>query len=191
MRSNKYILAAGLLFLFLALSGCGTKKKVVSTPTPEPEPEPEVPTWHSCLIQGAQATVITADDKLSAAVTMQTVHDSLLVISVMPMLGMEMMRLEATPTDLIAIDKIHGRYAKATYAEINSKLTPDLNWDILQQLCTAELPTGSERARLVYSYGGEKAEIIIVYTPRKLDVPVRVFHQRLDKYTQIDISRWL
>ena len=48
---------------------------------------------------------------------MQTVHDSMIVISVMPMLGMEMMRVEATPTQIIAIDKLHGRYAKATFAD--------------------------------------------------------------------------
>ena len=122
---------------------------------------------------------------------MQTVHDSMIVISVMPMLGMEMMRVEATPTQIIAIDKLHGRYAKATYADLNRQLTPSLNWDILQQLCTAELPTGPEKARLVYTFGKERLELIIHYPPRKLDVPVRMTNQRLTKYTEIDVSKFL
>lgn len=122
---------------------------------------------------------------------MQTVHDSMIVISVMPMLGMEMMRVEATPTQIIAIDKLHGRYAKATFADLNRRLTPSLNWDILQQLCTAELPTGPEKARLVYTFGKERLEIIINYPPRKLDVPVRMTNQRLTKYTEIDVSKFL
>lgn len=122
---------------------------------------------------------------------MQTVHDSMIVISVMPMLGMEMMRVEATPTQIIAIDKLHGRYAKATFADLNRQLTPSLNWDILQQLCTAEMPTGPEKARLVYTFGKERLELIINYPPRKLDVPVRMTNQRLTKYTEIDVSKFL
>lgn len=185
-------LSKTIIFLFAALMfiGCGTKKKVAET-VQETKEEPVVPVWHTCLIQGARATVTTDEDRISAAITMQTVHDSMLVISIMPMLGIEMARLEATPTEMIAIDKMHGKYAKATYAELNRQLTPDLNWDILQQIASAELPTGDEKARLQYAFGEETIEIVIDYSPRKTDVPVRVTNQRLDKYTQVDISRWL
>ena len=183
-----------IVFLLAAmmLIGCGTKKKVVFSDTMEQEvTEPEVPAWHTCLIQGARATVITEEDKISATVTMQTVRDSMIIISVMPMLGIEMARLEATPLEIIAIDKIHGRYAVGTFAELNRKLTPTLNWDILQQICTGELPTGDEKARLQYMFGEDLVQIIIDYTPRKLDVPVRMVNQRLDKYTRVDVSRFL
>ena len=176
-----------VLSSLLLLCGCGAKKKVVQPV----EPEPEIPTWHTCLIQGAQATVIMDEDKLSSAVTMQTVHDSMIVISVMPMFGLEMMRVEATPTQLIAIDKVHGQYAKATFADLNKQLTPSLNWDILQQVCTAELPTGPEKARLVYTFGKKQIELILTYPPRKIDVPVRMTNQRLNKYTEIDVSKFL
>ena len=128
---------------------------------------------------------------MSAAIMMQAVRDSMLVISVMPMLGMEMIRLEATPTELTAIDKIHGRYAKATYADLNRKLTPSLNWDVLQQICSAELPTGNEKARLQYAFGEQTIELVIDYGKRQLDVPVRVVNQPLNKYTEVDISQWL
>jgi hypothetical protein len=134
---------------------------------------------------------MTDEDKLSSAVTMQTVHDSMIVISVTPMFGMEMMRVEATPTEVIAIDKIHGRYAKATFAQLNKQLTPSLNWDILQQICTAELPTGPEKARLVYTFGKKQIELVLSYPPRKIDVPVKMTNQRLNKYTEIDVSKFL
>ena len=101
------------------------------------------------------------------------------------------MRLEATPLDFVGIDKIHGQYAKATYAEVNHKLTPSLNWDVLQDLCSAELPLGSEKARLIYTFGDDVVELIVEYTPRQLDVPVRVSALPVNRYTQVDISRWL
>lgn len=134
---------------------------------------------------------MTDEDKLSSAVTMQTVHDSMIVISVTPMFGMEMMRVEATPTEIIAIDKLHGRYAKATFADLNKQLTPSFNWEILQQICTAELPTGDKKARLLYTFSGKTIELILDYPPRKIDVPVKMTKQRLTKYTEIDVSKFL
>ena len=188
MRFNKYIVYAYCAYIILALTACGTKKRIVKS---EGSGDMSRPSWHSCFIQGAHATVTTNEDRMSSVITMQTVRDSMLVISVMPMLGMEMLRIEATPTELIAIDKLHGQYAIASYAELNRQLTPDLNWDVLQQLCSAELPTGNEKARLQYVFNNETIELVVDYTPRLTDVPVRVTNQRLDRYTQIDISKWL
>ena len=174
-------------FSLLLIPSCGTKKGAVS---PQPAAVSE-PAWHTCLIQNARATVTLNEQQLSANVTMQTVRDSMIVISVMPMLGMEMMRIEATPIEITAIDKLHGQYAKSTYADINRQLTPNLNWNELQQLCTAELPTGEQRARYAYIFGEQIIELVIAYPARKLDVPVRMQQMRLDKYTRIDVSKWL
>ncbi|MBQ3632945.1 MAG: DUF4292 domain-containing protein [Paludibacteraceae bacterium] len=177
-----------IVVLSLVLWGCGTKKKAV---TPEQPSVPEVPSWRTCVIQNAHATAIRGGDRLASQITMQTVRDSMIVISVMPMFGMEMLRVEATPLLITAIDKIHGQYAQATYAEVNRLLTPSLNWDVLQQLCSAELPTGAEKARLVYTFGDEQIELVVDYTPRRLDVPVRMNSLRTNKYKKIDISQWL
>ena len=73
----------------------------------------------------------------------------------------------------------------------NRQLTPSLNWDILQQICTAELPTGDKKARLVYTFGKKQIELILDYPPRKIDVPVKMNRQRLTKYTEIDVSKFL
>ena len=180
---NKYLFLLAALFLI----SCGTKKKITETH----QPEVSQPTWHTCLIQNAKATLSMDGNRLSATVTMQTVHDSMLVISVMPLLGIEVARFEATPLELTGINKFDGTYATITFAELNRTLTPSLNWDILQQTCTAELPTGTEKARLVYQLGEKTIELIIDYTPRRLDVPVRVSHQNLSRYKKIDISKWL
>ena len=172
----------------LLLAGCGVKKKVQPAPVPA---EPEVPAWHTCLIQGARATLRVNNDRIDATVTMQTVHDSMLVISVTPLLGMEMVRFEATPFELTGINKIDGTYATTTYTAVNKRLTPTVNWDVLQQLCTAELPTGSEQARLLYTLGDKTIELIVNYPARRLDVPVRVSRMNTSRYRKIDIEKWL
>jgi len=172
--------------LLLTLPGCGTKKNAVGSQAQVSEP-----TWHTCLVQGARANISMDGEGISATLTMQTVRDSLLIINVMPMLGIEMVRIEATPTEVIAVNKLDGVYAQATFAEINRVLTPSVNWDILQQICTAELPTGSDKARLLYSVGDKTIELVITYPARQTDVPLRIKRQRLDNYTQMDISQWL
>lgn len=191
MRFSKYTLALALA-LAVSLVGCKSKKKVAEV-AQEPKVEiPAPPAWHTCLISSARATVNKDGSSFTSPVTMQVVRDSMLVISVTPMFGIEAFRLEATPFEIIGFDKLHGQFAKATYAEINHKLTPTLNWDVLQQLCSAELPTGSERARLYYTFGDDAIELVINYnTPRQIDVPVRVNNLRTDRYTQVDINKWL
>lgn len=189
MRSKFYIWVVCCWLLAIGFAGCGVKKGVQSTERTE-DKTPE-PTWHTCLIQGAKATVTTSSEKINATVTMQTVRDSMIIIHVMPMLGIEMARLEATPEQMTAIDKVHNVYATATYKELNKQLTPKITWKQLQQLSSAELPTGSDKAHLQYTIGDETIDIVLHYTPRKTDVPVKMNGLRLNKYTKIDISKWL
>ena len=181
----------GLLSLILCLgvlTSCGVKRKAA---TPTFADEPAAPAWQTCLIQGAKITLITPEDKFTSSATMQVERDSVLVISVTPMLGIEMFRIEATPALITAIDKMHAQYAQATYDEINGKLVPKLTWETLQQICSAELPTGDRRARMLYSYGDDNIEIIIDYPERQIDVPIRTNPARLDRYTRINIKKWL
>ena len=184
MKRYRYIV---FVLAALLMTGCGVKKKAVS----DQPSEVSQPTWQTCLIQGAKATISKEGERYSGAVTMQTVRDSMIVVSVMPLLGIEMIRLEATPQQLKAIDKVHGQYAETTFTELNNKLTPTLSWEILQQVCSAELPTGPNKARLMYALGKEQIEITIDYTAPMVDVPVRVNRIRTDRYTKIDITKWL
>ena len=190
MNPYKHIIIAFvILCLSVILTGCGAQKKMASTSVEEPVEQ--TPAWHTCLMQGARASLTLNDSQYSANITMQTVRDSMIVISVMPLFGIEALRLEATPLEIIGIDKLHGQYVETTFAELNRKLTPSLNWDVLQQLCSGELPTGSDRARLLYTFGDDVIELTVTYPVRQLDVPVRVTNQRTDRYTKIDISKWL
>lgn len=187
MKRTLYIFC---LLAVVLLTGCGVNKRAATKPIVELQ-EDETPVWQTCLIQGARVTIVTDGGRVSANATMQVVRDSMLIISVMPMFGIEMMRLEATPEQIIGIDKMHGQYAVTTFDAANSKLVPALTWEDLQAFCTAELPLGSERARLFYTFGDELIEISVTYPARMTDVPLRMGRLPLDRYTQIDISQWL
>ena len=178
----------GMMCCALVLVSCGTKRKMAVGQETAAE---SAPMWHTCLIQNARATLSLGENQFSANVTMQTVRDSMLVISVMPLLGLEIARFEATPFELTGFNKLEGTYATTTYAELNRNLVPTINWDVLQQLCTAELPTGDKSARLVYTLGDKTVEMSVIYPVRKLDVPVKVNKQNTSRYKKIDITKWL
>lgn len=174
----------------LLLVSCGTQK-VKQSESPAP------PLWQTCLIKGAQASIeiqkknSQSSDKISAAVTMQVVRDSIAIISIMPILGMEMVRIEATPEKVIGISKIHGLYIDCNYEELNRYIAPTIDWGIIQQLCAAELPTGDTNARVVYIINGQTITLSIDYTPKQTDIPLTIQRQRLTRYKQTSIAQWL
>jgi hypothetical protein len=172
------------------MTACGVQKQAANNAWSKVK-EASKPAWHTCVIPGAKAVVTTNEERISAAVTMQVVHDSLIIISIMPTLGIEMARLEATPAELVAFDKVHNRYAATTYEELNQRLRPKISWQQLQQICSAELPTGDKTAKLVYSIGKEHITFDIRYAPRKLDIPVKTNRLNIRKYRKMDISQWL
>lgn len=173
-----------LLTAMMALSGCGVKKRAAE---PKVMAENEV-SWYTCLITGTRARIVRESETLSSTIMMQAIRDSMIVVSVTPLMGMEMMRLEITPQLITGIDKIHGQYAEMTYEEINSKLRPALSWEVLQQLCTATLPTGEKSARMVYFLGDEPVELVLDYGERSIDVPVRVTKQNVSRYDRMIIK---
>ena len=192
MRNKGYRLIVFLAAMIMV--GCAVKKNVAPEQEPKVEKVTKVtkkPHWHTCVIQGAKATVTTKSDKITASVTMQAVHDSLIIISVMPALGIEMVRLEATPDELLAFDKVHNRYAKITFKELNKRLKPKLTWKQLEQICSAEMPGGKDKLHLEYSIGKDTVQFDIKYPARKINGPVKMNRLKTNKYKQMDISKWL
>ncbi len=65
--------------------------------------------------------------------------DSLLQLSIQPMLGVEMFRVEFTPTDFRIIDKWNRRYTENTYDFLRYKLNTDFSFDLLQNIVSNHL----------------------------------------------------
>lgn len=174
----------------IGFTSCHTTKHIAQTET-QSEGKTAEPQWHTCLMQNAQAVVTLGEETMRANCTLQTVRDSMLIISIMPMLGIEMLRIEATPTQITGIDKINRQYAVATYDDINRYLAPTVAWHDLQALATGELPTGDKEAFVGYTAGEQTIMLRLIYPERQLDVPIRTQAANLARYQQIDIRTLL
>ena len=177
------VLALGTGFT-IGFTSCHTQKVAVQQQPTETPTEEEKP-WHTCLIQGAKATLTMDEQTITANCTMQVVRDSMLVISVMPMLGIEVYRLEATPDELIAIDKLNHQYLKTDYARINRYVTPSLTWEDLQQIASNEVQGGPF---IGYAIGEKTIALKITYPEKQTDVPVRMLHIDLSRYEQVVVE---
>ncbi|MDY2942486.1 MAG: DUF4292 domain-containing protein [Paludibacteraceae bacterium] len=177
------MLALGTGFA-IGLTGCHTQQVAVQPQPTETATEEEKP-WHTCLMQGAKATLTMDGQTITANCTMQVVRDSMLVISVMPMLGIEVYRLEATPEELIAIDKLNHQYLKTDYARINRYVTPSLTWEDLQQIASNEVQGGPF---IGYAIGEKTIALKITYPEKQTDVAVRMLHIDLSRYKQVVVE---
>ena len=177
------VLALGTGFA-IGFTSCHTQQAAVQKQSAETLTEEET-LWHTCLIQGAKATLTMDEQTITANCTMQVVRDSMLVISVMPMLGIEVYRLEATPDELIAIDKLNHQYLKTDYARINRYVTPSLTWEDLQQIASNEVQGGPF---IGYAIGEKTIALKITYPEKQTDVPVRMLHIDLSRYEQVVVE---
>ena len=177
------VLALGTGFA-IGFTSCRTQRAAVQ-PQPTEMPTEEEKPWHTCLIQGAKATLTMDEQTITANCMMQVVRDSMLVISVMPMLGIEVYRLEATPEELIAIDKLNHQYLKTDYARINRYVTPSLTWEDLQQIASNEVQGGPF---IGYAIGEKTIALKITYPEKQTDVAVRMLHIDLSRYKQVVVE---
>ena len=177
------VLALGTGFA-IGFTSCHTQQAAVQKQSEETPTEEET-LWHTCLIQGAKATLTMDGKTISANCTMQVVRDSMLVISVMPMLGIEVYRLEATPDELIAIDKLNHQYLRTDYAHINKYVAPSLTWEDLQQIASNEVQGGPF---IGYAIGEKTIALKITYPEKQTDVPVRMLHIDLSRYEQVVVE---
>lgn len=177
------VLALGTGFA-IGFTSCRTQRVAVQ-PQPTETPTEEEKPWHTCLMQSARATLTIDEEIISANCTMQVVRDSMLVISVMPMLGIEVYRIEATPDELIAINKLNHQYLRTDYQQVNRYVTPPLRWEDLQQIASNELPGGPF---VGYAIGEKTIALKITYPEKQTNVPVRAQHIDLSRYEQLVVE---
>ncbi len=79
---------------------------------------------------------INDGSEINLAITMRAVHDSAIWMSASPALGIEAARILFTRDSIKIMDKIHGEYAKESYAFLKRFSEADITFDMLQNMLT-------------------------------------------------------
>lgn len=135
----------------LLLSGCAAKKKAAKTEKTEVKTEKvhvvtiqekvigAQPDFQTVSAQKVRFSINYQQRQLSANGSITMVKDSILIISVQPLLGIELLRVEVTKTDMTVVDKMNKRYMQMSYDEVRQELGVPVRYDDLQALAMNRL----------------------------------------------------
>lgn len=150
MKIEKYIFI--LLAVFM-LTACHTTKKAVVKPTVIDTPIIMMASTTEIIktLQQNQPKFKTANaSKLAISAVLkgrnfdvsgicQIMNDSVIYLSIIPMFGYELFRLECTPNNFTLIDKFNKRYAQETYNYFKTNFGIDVNFNTIQSIISNQL----------------------------------------------------
>ncbi len=160
MLRNKYIKIAFFAFLCLAMFSCRAKKSVTEIGATETKSQKnENSAVYNCVVNNepsfstfeAKATLNMDYNGKSYNVksTIKILNDSCAFISLQPFVGIELVRVWATPNRIVVIDRINSNYYEATYDEIRKMTGLFADYQTLQSLlCDRLFLTGISKEKL-------------------------------------------
>jgi hypothetical protein len=145
LRGFRLLLPVMGILLLTAGSGCRARKEEAINPTPgKPLIDRSVQDLIDKLDQNAfktnwisaKASVTTATEgaETSFTINMRAKRDSLIWISITPLLGIEVARVIITPDSVKMMDRIHSKYTVSSFETINKLLQLRVNFEIIQSL---------------------------------------------------------
>ena len=93
--------------------------------------EPKVSTIN---ISNASVTIISGGQELSSRASIRIIKDSIVQISLQPALGIEMARLDVTPKNVVALNKLQNRYFESNMDYLAKMLGMKLDYYDFQAL---------------------------------------------------------
>lgn len=73
-------------------------------------------------------------DPISVSGTMRIKRGEVVMLSAVPLLGIEVARVEITPSGVLVIDRMKKRYVKVSYSELNSYVKKSFDYNSLEAL---------------------------------------------------------
>lgn len=145
MTRRPLLFLVGMMFFFMSLHSCKSRQKAATTPTPiVPMENESVQELMNRLDSSAfkaewvsgKASVKTNQDgnETSFNITLRAKKDSIIWISISPLLGIEVARVMITPDSVMMLDRIHNKYQVNTFDAINKLLQLKVNFEIVQSL---------------------------------------------------------
>jgi hypothetical protein len=144
--NNYFVRFAFALCLLVTVSSCKTQKKVVAPVAADIKPmvnksvqdlqdKLDSCSFNSALVTAkASVTVVREGGEMNFNISYRSKKDSVIWISVSPLLGIEVARLMITEDSVKILDKINNKYEVTSFESINKMLQMKVNFEIVQAL---------------------------------------------------------
>lgn len=147
-----------LLLIISLFAACKTSKSIPKQEQPMLEADHTLtPSEMVMLIQKSQPAFRTAnaskmsifvdfkERQLDVKASCKIVSDSAIHLSIQPFFGVELFKLEMTPTEMLVIDKANKRYYQSNYGIFKSRFGVIVNYDAIQSLISNRLFVSGKR----------------------------------------------
>ncbi|NLI72863.1 MAG: DUF4292 domain-containing protein [Bacteroidales bacterium] len=147
-----------LLLIISLFAACKTSKSIPKQEQPMLEADHTLtPSEMVMLIQKNQPAFRTAnaskmsifvdfkERQLDVKASCKIVSDSAIHLSIQPFFGVELFKLEMTPTEMLVIDKANKRYYQSNYGIFKSRFGVIVNYDAIQSLISNRLFVSGKR----------------------------------------------
>ena len=163
-----------LLLAVAMLCGCATSRRTTKRAN-----------WQTAQVTNCMATASMDSMQYTIGCSMQVIRDSIIIFSVRPMMNIEIGRIEITPKDVAAIDKINHQYTKVTLTK-TMPIVPRIRWNDLQTFASGEKVQKGDKVTLTYSYKGHLVQLDMTYGDIVYDGPAPIRRLNVDKYKYVD-----
>ena len=107
--------------LLLICTSCGTQRHTTSS----------VSSWQTVKVSNATLTIQTDENQMNITCNLYAVRDSIIILSVVPMFGLEIVRIAFSPSQVTIVDKINKRYMQTNWKELSQIAGQRLKWKML------------------------------------------------------------
>lgn len=97
------------------------------------------PNWECVTGKVALALDMGAKGTTKVNATLRMKRGEVIQLSVAPLLGIEVVRIELSPQGILVLDRLNKRYVQASFEQVNYWARTDLNFHVLQSLFLNEL----------------------------------------------------
>ena len=177
----------------LLLAGCSTQQRIATTTTDDSSATEQQPVpIHTVSVPAARATISFDGQSLSSRVAFSTTIDSLVIWSIQPIAGMELLRLEATPTDLVVFDKTTMEYIPLSYESLLPYSAEPITFQSIQDIATgAILPRGQQQTLRVFNVANKTIILDITYPEIRTNVSVNMTRLPLVRFNYKSLDQVL
>jgi hypothetical protein len=144
------------------------------------------------LHQKANATVQLDQHQYSMGCTVQLWRNELIILSVQPMLGIEMLRVEATPDSVVIFDKMNRRYTTLAYSDFEGQIHPTPSYKLIQDFVTTpHTPTIKTNNQVNFSTNGHRLTINCTFSNREYNTLKEPKQLDTRKYRRVSLREVL
>ena len=146
------------------------------------------PKHYKTLSEKATTTLRFNQREYSINCSVQIWRNELIILSLQPILGIEMFRIEATKDSLLVLDKMNRRYTTLAYHWAEREIRPMPSFKMIQDFVTAPtLKKINVSSELSFAFGGHEIGVKCTFSHREyntLTVPKRI---DLKKYKRVSL----